>query len=133
MAVIVTYLSTPEGAAALRHGIRMARERDEPLKVVDGSGGRAHVAGESGEPPFAEVGSLLSDSGLEWTVADPAPAGENLDDTASLAVEDPAADIIVVGIRQRSAVGKFLLGSSTQRLLLTVECPVVVVKAAPGD
>lgn len=131
MAVIVTYLSSPEGAAALRHGIRMARERNDRLKVVDGSGGRAHVAGDAGEVPFAEVGTLLADSGVDWTVADPAPAGENLDDTASLAVEDPAADVIVVGIKHRSAVGKFLLGSSTQRLLLTVECPVVVVKATP--
>jgi nucleotide-binding universal stress UspA family protein len=41
------------------------------------------------------------------------------------------AALVVVGTRHRSAVGKFLLGSTAQRLVLEAACPVLVVKAEP--
>ncbi|MGW3606483.1 universal stress protein [Micromonospora sp. NPDC005161] len=44
--------------------------------------------------------------------------------------EETAADLIVIGLRRRSAMGKFLLGSSAQRILLDANCPVLAVKAA---
>ncbi|MGC5615485.1 universal stress protein [Georgenia sp. Z1491] len=129
MAVIVSYVPTPEGHAALQHAVRTARDRGQSLRVVDGSGGRSSVGGEKGEVPYDDVTTLLTDAGVEFSVAAPAAPGANLDDTTAAEVQDPAEDIIIVGIRHRSAVGKFLLGSSTQRLLLSAECPVVVVKA----
>jgi nucleotide-binding universal stress UspA family protein len=41
------------------------------------------------------------------------------------------AALVVVGTRHRSAVCKFLLGSTAQRLVLEAACPVLVVKAEP--
>ncbi|GLI33019.1 universal stress protein [Desulforhabdus amnigena] len=38
------------------------------------------------------------------------------------------ADEVIVGIRARSRVGKFLLGSVAQWLMLKAECPVIGVK-----
>lgn len=46
------------------------------------------------------------------------------------AVEDEEADLVVVGVRRRTAVGKFLLGSTAQRLILGADCPVLVVKTS---
>lgn len=38
------------------------------------------------------------------------------------------ASLIVVGVRRRSPVGKFLLGSAAQRIILEAEVPVLTVK-----
>jgi nucleotide-binding universal stress UspA family protein len=39
------------------------------------------------------------------------------------------AEIIVMGSRKRTPVGKFLLGSTTQRVLLDAAVPVLVIRA----
>jgi nucleotide-binding universal stress UspA family protein len=37
-------------------------------------------------------------------------------------------DEIIIGVRRRSKVGKFFLGSTTQYVILNAPCPVVTVK-----
>jgi nucleotide-binding universal stress UspA family protein len=48
-------------------------------------------------------------------------------------VEETGAELLVIGLRKRSAVGKLLMGSAAQRILLDVDCPVLAVKNPPGE
>ena len=38
-------------------------------------------------------------------------------------------ELLVMGLRRRSAVGKLILGSVAHDILMTVSCPVLAVKA----
>ena len=51
-------------------------------------------------------------------------AGEDLVEFA----RDNKVDEIIVGIRLRSKVGKLLMGSTAQYVILEADCPVVTVK-----
>ena len=59
-------------------------------------------------------------SGSEY---DPA---EQILDTAT----EVGAELIVLGTRKRTPVGKFLLGSTIQKVILDATAPVLCVKAA---
>ena len=43
--------------------------------------------------------------------------------------KDKGADEIVVGVKMKSKVGKFLLGSTAQYVILNADCPVVSVRS----
>ncbi len=47
------------------------------------------------------------------------------------AVEHTGAEVLVIGLRRRTAVGKLLLGSAAQRILLAIKWPVLAVKGPP--
>ena len=46
------------------------------------------------------------------------------------AATDHDADLLVIGLRRRSAVGKLVLGSNAQDILLRADCAVLAVKAS---
>jgi nucleotide-binding universal stress UspA family protein len=125
-AVVVGYVPKPEGEAAIDHGIREARLRDASLIVVTSRRGR--------QDPDATPDQLLSgleqklqSSGVAYDVRMPERDGEPADDLIDVA-QSADADLIVIGLRRRSPVGKLILGSNAQRILLDAPCPVLAVK-----
>ena len=70
---------------------------------------------------------------VEWEVHVATSEGSDIDHTARAildAVDQVGADLLVLGARRRSPVGKALLGSVTQEVLLDSPVPVLVVKGS---
>jgi nucleotide-binding universal stress UspA family protein len=130
MAVVVGYVPTAEGRAALEQAAQECRLRRTRLVVINSQRNRRHdgdeAAGEDQE--LAGVGALLDKEGLEHEVRQLVAGLEPAEDLIAVA-EEVSADMIVIGLRRRSPVGKLILGSNAQRVLLDAPCPVLAVKA----
>jgi nucleotide-binding universal stress UspA family protein len=127
--VVVGFVSTPEGHAALRHAGHEALLRTLPLVVVDLSREGHDATPASIEPDLAELRARSDAAGL---TVDIAPAESFLEPSEHVlkVAQEVDATLIVVGQRHRTRVGKFLLGSSVQRIVLEADCPVLTVKSA---
>ena len=129
MTIVVGYVPTPEGDAALRAAVDEARLRDQPLHVVNSSRGDA-----LSDPRFASAGSLdevrsrLDAAGVVYEI-DQQVRGHEASDEVIEAADRVNASLIVIGLRRRTATGKLLTGSQAQRILLDAHCPVLAVKA----
>ena len=130
MTVLVGYVPNPYGEAALRAGVAEARRRHEPLLVVNMSRddllADAHGAGEE---HLQRVRRDLDELGLAAEVRRIEEGNDSADALLDVAQEVDAS-VVVIGLRHRSPVGKLLLGSSAQRILLDATCPVLAVKRA---
>jgi nucleotide-binding universal stress UspA family protein len=129
MVIVVGYVPKPEGRAALDRAIEEADIRGGRLVVVNASRGDAYVdAGYAGVQDLELVKSRLADAGVEHEVRQLVRGHEPAEEVVELA-EELDAELIVIGMRHRTAVGKFLLGSTAQRILIDAHCPVLAVKA----
>ncbi|MCX7247291.1 MAG: universal stress protein [Burkholderiales bacterium] len=130
MTVLVAYVPRPEGQAALDKGIEVAKRRNERLVVVNASpGGSKEDPSLADVQDYERVQQLLSDSGLD-TELKQFVRGKNAVEEIEGLVETLGASLLIIGLRKRSPVGKLIMGSVAQELLLSVSCPVLAVKAA---
>ena len=130
MPIVVGYVPTPEGRAAFERAIEEARLRRQRLIVVNASSGDALVDSRfASTHDWDAVQARLAESGIEHETAREVAAIDPADQLLRVAHETNA-ELIVIGVRRRTPVGKFILGSSAQTVLLAAECPVLAVKAA---
>ena len=130
MTILVAYVARPEGQAALDKGIEIATRRNEPLVVVNaGPGGRDDtdgvVDGFEGERVADRLAKLPVPAEFKHFVR-----GRGTVEEIEELVNQLQVSVLVIGLRRRSAVGKLLLGSTAQEILMNVSCPVLAVKAA---
>jgi nucleotide-binding universal stress UspA family protein len=129
--IVVGYVPKAEGKAALRRAAEEAKLRGARLVVINSArGGRDFDAEEEirSETELDAVRKELADAGIEAEVRQLVRGQDVADDLIAVA-EEEAADFIVIGLRRRSPVGKLILGSNAQRILLDAPCPVLAVKA----
>jgi nucleotide-binding universal stress UspA family protein len=129
--IVVGYVPKPEGKAALRRAAEEARLRNSRLVVVNSHrGGREFDRDDAieSEAQLEEVKSELEGAGVEHEVRQLVRGMDAAEDLVNVATE-VAAEFIVIGLRRRSPVGKLILGSNAQRVLLDAPCPVLAVKA----
>lgn len=129
MTIVVAYAPRPEGRAALEKGIEIAKRRSERLVVVNASpGGSKEDLAMVDATGAEEVERLLADSGVDAEFKRFIRGKSAVEEIKAL-VESLPASLLVIGLRKRSPVGKLIMGSVAQELLLSVSCPVLSVKA----
>jgi nucleotide-binding universal stress UspA family protein len=127
--VVLGFVPGPEGQAALQEAIEEARRRGAHLVVVNSSRGDTLV-----DERFLQGADLrrledeLTVCGVPADLRQPVRGRDVAEELADV-VSKTSAELLVIGIRRRSRVGKLLMGSAAQRILLDVDCPILAVKA----
>ncbi|QBJ98428.1 universal stress protein [Rhodococcus sp. ABRD24] len=136
MAIAVAYSDSPEGRVAMVFAAREAMQRREQLLVLqivddEAEAGAIDSAPESEEAAVrAAVQAVLDSGGVggsPWELRTGEHSGDRVGALVDL-IAASGAGLFVVGSRRMSAIGKFLLERSLQRLLLEVDVPILVVK-----
>jgi nucleotide-binding universal stress UspA family protein len=136
MSIVVGYRTDEFGQVALDHAITRARATSASLVVVNVATrgtesaeldtSRGFIRGHDLEQLRFRLVEALGGKNIEIRQ----PVGDVADEILAV-VADVDADLLVIGLRHRSPVGKFLLGSTAQTLLLDSPVPVLAVK--PGQ
>ncbi|EAP98617.1 hypothetical protein JNB_00575 [Janibacter sp. HTCC2649] len=124
MAIVVGYIPTKEGAAALTRAGEEALLRKTDLVVINSN---RDGSGDDSEE-LDRLGSDLKSQGVTVTVRQLIRGNEPAEDLIAVA-DEVDAELIVIGLRRRTPVGKLILGSNAQRILLDAPCPVLAVKS----
>jgi nucleotide-binding universal stress UspA family protein len=128
MTVLVGYVPRPEGEAAFSAGLEEARRRGEDLVVLNSPKGGAPVNASS--DAVATMRTRAETAGVPMDFRQHDHTDDLADEVIRTAGEIDAS-LIVIGLRRRSPVGKLIMGSSAQRILLHADRPVLAVKPRP--
>jgi nucleotide-binding universal stress UspA family protein len=118
MSICVAVTDSEEGRAALDAAAREAVQHGVPLVAVNLTGAALDTAALSAELPY-EVVVPSSPSSLD-----------EIEQVLQVIEHRPEIIRLVVGVRKRSPVGKAVLGSIAQSLILEATVPVLSVKAS---
>ena len=130
MTILVAYVPRPEGLAALDKAIEIATNNKERLVVVNaGPGGRQEDANIVNGYEVERVEERLATLPIEAEFKQFVRGNSAIEEIEDM-VDALQVSLLVIGLRKRSPVGKLLLGSMAQEILLSVPCPVLAVKAS---
>lgn len=130
MTVLVGYIPTPEGRAALALAAAEAQLRGAALVVVN-----AHRDDRLSDPTVVDEGDeelarYRREAEARGTPVEVVvPHGADPAEAITRAAREHDAALVVIGVRHRSAVGKLILGSTAQQVLMDAPCPVLTVRA----
>lgn len=128
MSILVGYVPTPVGEAAMSAAIDEAELRGEALLIVNAvREGALTDRTVASEEDLRRVTARAESVGVEHTVLQPSHRDDLAEELLELAREHDVSRI-VIGLRRRTQVGKFIMGSHAQRILLQADRPVLAVK-----
>jgi nucleotide-binding universal stress UspA family protein len=127
--IVVGWTPDEFGEAALARGLEEAKLREGRVVVVNATRGDALVDQRyADDEQIAALATELGGAGVEVDVR--RSMGADVGDQVLAVAADVSADLVVIGLRRRTPVGKLLMGSVAQRVLLGAECAVLAVKPA---
>jgi nucleotide-binding universal stress UspA family protein len=135
MSVVVAYQGTAVGNLALKEAAKEANLRDVSMTVVNVPEGVDIDVIEANNVRLSnEIAKVLREGDghdVEWTLQ--VITGEDAAEAVLDLVAGTDAELLVVGARRRSRVGKLLMGSVTQSIILDADIPVLVVKTPASE
>jgi nucleotide-binding universal stress UspA family protein len=130
MSVIVGYMSSERGRAALELGLEEARMRDTDLVVIHSLHGAGVDDDEdvvASDRELETIDEMLSKEGINYSIHNFVRGNSPAEDIVQ-AANDYDGQLVVIGLRQRTSAGKFLLGSNAHDILMNAPCPVLTVR-----
>lgn len=121
MSVLVAVTDSPEGKAALEAAANEAASLNVGLTAINLTS--------------ADLDTSMLADGVPVEVVTPG-GGSDVDEVEQVlqAIEErPEVTRLVVGVRKRSPIGKAVLGSIAQRLILESTVPVLSVKTSDAE
>ena len=111
MTIVVGFVPTPEGEAALSAAITEAQRREEPLHIVNSSRGDSLSDSRfASEPAMDQVRARLQDAGVVFEIEQLVRGNEASEELVE-AADRVKASLLDIGIRRRSPTGKLITGS----------------------
>jgi nucleotide-binding universal stress UspA family protein len=130
MSIIVGYMSSERGNAALELGISEAKLRDTELVVVHSLHGAGVDDDEdvvASDRELETIDEMLSKEGIIYSIRNYVRGNSPAEDIVQ-AAQEFGGELIVIGLRQRTSAGKFLLGSNAHDILMSAPCPVLTIR-----
>ncbi len=134
MTVVVGYVPDATGYLAVTEAARQARWRETDVVIVnavDSAGYTRPTAAD--ELDLDALAARLDTEGVPHRIRHLDIGSGTASDAVLGVAEEVGAELLVVGIRRRSPVGKALLGSNAQRIILNAACPVLTVRVDDSD
>ncbi len=126
-AIVTGFVDSPEGYSALNLAIEEAKKRNSMLVVVRSMRGGSETPAEEiarYNVALQKVEQRLEDEGITYDIVkyvrDRTPAQDIV-----AAADECNAELIVIGYRKRTSVGKAFLGSQAQEIMMSATCPVL--------
>lgn len=131
MTLVVGFIDTPEGWAAVDYAAQEAKTRGADVVLVNSMRGGRHDDREDYEATreaIEKATGVFDEAGVDYNVHEYV-RGNNPSQDLLGAADKHDAELIIIGIRRRTATGKALLGSNALDILHDADLPVVCVKA----
>ena len=130
MTLLIGYVPTPVGEAAFEAALAEAAVHGDDMVILNSPRRGATVDADLVDD--AAESALIARAAAVGVTArvDHADHGPDVVATFEAVVRETDARLIVIGLRRRTPVGKLVMGSSAQRILLEVSVPVLAVKPA---
>ena len=124
--ILLAYVPSATSEAAFDFAVEEAERRDASLLVLasERAPDPRKARCVTDQRPLQE---RLEETGLGFELRTVPKRDDPADDILD-AVEHDDVDLVVLGIRKRTPIGKILLGSTSQRVAIESPVPVVMVK-----
>jgi len=124
--ILLAYVPSATSEAAFAFAVKEAERRDASLLVLasERAPDPRKARGVTDQRPLQE---RLEETGLGFELRTVPKRDDPADDILD-AVEHDDVDLVILGIRKRTPIGKILLGSTSQRVAIESPVPVVMVK-----